>query len=53
MLGSEKALTRCSGWSRVVQALGKRKSVGAEVNWGVRFATDDEAAAFLEKLAGK
>ncbi len=31
---------------------GKRKSVGAEVNWGIRFDAEADAVTFLEKLAG-
>ena len=30
---------------------GPRKSVGVEVNWGVRFASDGEAAEFLDELS--
>jgi nucleotidyltransferase/DNA polymerase involved in DNA repair len=30
-----------------------RKSVGAEVNWGVRFGTKEDATAFLKTLAGE
>ncbi|KAF8057676.1 REV1 [Scenedesmus sp. PABB004] len=30
-----------------------RRSVGAEVNWGVRFAADADAQAFLKELCGE
>jgi hypothetical protein len=36
-----------------VEPPGKRKSVGAEVNWGIRFDAEADAVTFLEKLAGK
>ena len=28
-----------------------RKSVSAEINWGVRFENDEQAARFIEELA--
>ena len=37
---------------RVVEAPKPRKSIGAEVNWGVRFATDRDAEVFLDGVAG-
>lgn len=33
--------------------LPKRRSVGAQVSWGVRFNGDDEAYRFLDKLCGE
>eukprot|EP00873_Tetraselmis_striata_P038497 jgi/Tetstr1/458761/TSEL_045146.t2 len=38
---------------RQVEPPRARKSVGAEVNWGVRFQTTKEAEDFLEGLAGE
>jgi DNA repair protein REV1 len=31
----------------------QRKSVSAEVNYGIRFTSQEEAAAFLKQLAGE
>lgn len=36
-----------------MEAPRQRKSIGAEVNWGVRLETDAEAAALLDKIAGE
>ena len=38
--------------SRRVEAPKARKSIGAEVNWGVRFACDRDAEVFLDGVAG-
>lgn len=38
---------------RPLKTAHQRKTVGAEVNWGIRFQADHEAAEFLEKLAGE
>ena len=38
---------------RVVRPTRTRKSVGAEVNWGVRFADAPQARDFLRKLCGE
>ncbi|GAB4820844.1 hypothetical protein N2152v2_007890 [Parachlorella kessleri] len=39
--------------SREVEPPKARKSVGAEVNWGIRFTDDEEAAKFVDGLAGE
>lgn len=39
--------------SRVVQPPQLRKSMGAEVSWGVRFNSHEDAEAFLAKLSGE
>lgn len=39
--------------ARPVEPPKPRKSVGAEVNWGVRFDDDEAAARFLDELAGE
>lgn len=36
-----------------LQAPPDRKSIGAEVNYGVRFDTQDQANGFLSELAGE
>lgn len=38
-------------WLSQVELPSARKSVGAEVNYGIRFATDDDATAFLRELS--
>lgn len=38
---------------RLVEAPKPRKSIGAEVNWGVRFASDHDAEVFLDGIAGE
>ncbi|KAK9805394.1 hypothetical protein WJX73_010812 [Symbiochloris irregularis] len=38
---------------RLVEAPKPRKSIGAEVNWGVRFATENDAEVFLDGIAGE
>lgn len=37
---------------RQVEAPKARKSIGAEVNWGVRFQSNDDAEVFLDGVAG-
>ena len=37
---------------RPVEPPKARKSVGAEVNWGIRFQSPQEALTFLDGLAG-
>ena len=36
-----------------VEVPGPRKSVGAEVNYGIRFAAEQDATAFITELAGE
>jgi DNA repair protein REV1 len=38
----------CLRDDRAVEPPKARKSLGAEVNWGVRFKSDEEAAKFLQ-----
>jgi nucleotidyltransferase/DNA polymerase involved in DNA repair len=38
---------------RVVQTPKPRKSLGAEVNWGIRFRNQQDADVFLLKLSGE
>ena len=38
---------------RVVQTPKPRKSLGAEVNWGIRFRNQQDADQFLLKLSGE
>lgn len=37
--------------AKELQPISERKSLGAEVNWGVRFSQDDQVKDFLGKLA--
>ena len=37
---------------REVEAMKTRRSVGAEVNWGIRFTCQADAETFLDGLAG-
>jgi DNA repair protein REV1 len=39
--------------NRVVQTPKPRKSLGAEVNWGIRFRNQQDADTFLLKLSGE
>ena len=39
--------------SRAVEPPKPRRSLGAEVNWGIRFRNQQEADAFLAELAGE
>jgi hypothetical protein len=48
----------CTLWcsprdERLVEPPRPRKSVGAEVNWGVRFTSDQEAAKFMQVGVGR
>lgn len=38
---------------RQLQYRKERKSIGAEVNWGVRFADNDQLVTFVKQLAGE
>lgn len=37
---------------REVEPMKLRRSVGAEVNWGIRFTSDADAEDFLDGIAG-
>lgn len=37
---------------RAVEPMKLRRSVGAEVNWGIRFTCEADADSFLDGLAG-
>eukprot|EP01138_Halocafeteria_seosinensis_P005842 gb/GECG01005971.1/.p1 GENE.gb/GECG01005971.1/~~gb/GECG01005971.1/.p1 ORF type:complete len:1116 (+),score=169.62 gb/GECG01005971.1/:1-3348(+) len=55
LLGSKQGelVWRCArgdDMDQPLQQMENRKSVGADINWGVRFSTEEEVSSFLERL---
>ena len=44
---------RCRGLDNRPLENKERQSIGAEVNWGVRFETDEQVSTFLKELCGE